>query len=122
MYHELETSPARYQFNAVDFHKSGNEVIPPCTHEAESPTHSESDSSACDPPPIYQDITDIPLVRDRRNGRISGSGQEACSPSTEVESKPSELPVYQEIVESPPSRASSRLHDNIPSVAAESNV
>ena len=110
-YHVLETCTPRYQFQWEDFqHKPGNRLIPPHAHDAQSPTHSESDSSPCDPPPVYQDIADVPLVRDRHSGRAGASGQEIHSSSTELP------PVYHEITElQPSSRASSRLHDDVPS-------
>ena len=94
----LETSTPRYQLNREDF---GNRLIPPHDdghNAALSPTHSESDSSACEPPPIYQDIADIPLVRDRHsNGRAGASGHDICLHSTELQSAPSQPPIYQEI-------------------------
>ena len=110
----LETSTPRYQFKREDFCKPGNGLISPPAHDAQSPTHSESDSS-CDPPPVYQDIADLPLVRDRdSSGRAGASGQETCSPSTQLNSSPSQPPVYQEITELPSSRASFGLHDSVP--------
>ena len=110
----LETSTPRYQFNREDFERR---LIPPHddAHDARSPTHSESDSSPCHPPPIYQDIADIPLVRDRHsNGRAGASGHDTCLHSTELQSAPSLPPVYQEITELLSNRASSGLHDNVP--------
>ena len=94
-------------------------MISPCTHDTASPVHSESDSSPSDPPPIYQDVADIPLVRDRHNGRVGDTGQDNCPSSTESELQPSEPPVYHEIPEQPSSRASSRLHDDIPSAGTK---
>ena len=110
----LETSMPRYQFKREDFSNPENGLIPPHDHNAQSPAHSESDCSPFDPPPLYQDITDVPLVRGRHsNGRAGASGQETCSPSTELNSAPSQPPVYQEITELPTSRASFGLHDRI---------
>ena len=109
----LETSTPRYQLKRGDFqHKPGNRLIPSHAHDAQSPTHSESDSSPCDPLPLYQDILDVPLVRDRHSDSVRAgvSGQKNHSPSTELP------PIYHEITElQPPNRASSRLHDDIPS-------
>jgi hypothetical protein len=116
----LETSSTpRYQFNREDFGKPGNRLIPPHdhAHDARSPTHSESDSSPCDPvPPIYHDIADIALVRDRHSdGRANISGQETSLHSTELKSAASQpAPVYQEITELPSSRASFGVLDNAP--------
>ena len=85
----------------------------PPAHDAQSPTHSESDSSHSDPPPIYQDIADLPLVRDRHsNGRAGANGQETCPSFTDLNS--SQPPVYQEITELPSSRTSFEQHDSVP--------
>ena len=108
----LETSTPRYQFKREGFGKLGT---PFHNHNAQSPAHSESDYSPFDPPPVYQDIADVPLVRGRHsNQRAGASGQETCSPSTELNSAPSQPPVYQEITELPTSRASFGLHDSVP--------
>ena len=109
----LETSTPRYHFKREDFCKPGNGLsYPPhdLAHDAQSPT-PEFDCSPCHPPPVYQDITDVLLVRDR----AGANGQETCSHSTELNSAPTQQPpVYQEITELPSSRASHRLHDSVP--------
>ena len=52
-------------------------------------------------------------------GELVPLDRDNCPSSTESELQPSEPPVYHEIPEQPSSRASSTLHDNIPSAGTK---